>query len=193
MSDPTDEPRSAAQDSDKPTRPTPTPQLPPAPPRGGGGAGFLAIGAIALLLAVVTYVMLRGMSFEAEAPPVAATTSGAQQAPEDLPDVDLVLFVERDGKAEPLAPGTDVQVGDRLMFELASEAPAPVRLWIEEDGLMIEDLGTIDADQDAAMIGAEDGMLAWGFGHARTVTVRASAARRGCPAASCASQVVVAR
>ena len=150
------------------------------------------VGAVALLLAVVAFVLMRSMSS-----PVDEAAEGGEVAKaaseEEVPDVTLNLYVERGGKAEPLPPGQDVAVGDNVLFELASDAPAPVRLWIEESGVQIQDLGIIEADPKAAMIGAEGGMLAWGFGSARTVTVRASAAKRGCPAVSCASQVVVAR
>lgn len=170
-------------------------QGPEQEPEGGGGAragGLLAIAAVALLLAVVTFVMMRSMSTP-EPEPAPTPAAAAAAAVEELPDVTLTLYVEREGRAEPLPPGQDIAVGDSVLFELSSEAPAPVRLWIEESGVQLEDLGTIDADPTPAMIGAEDGMLAWNFGSSRTVTVRASAAKRGCPAASCASQVVVAR
>ncbi|MCK6501954.1 hypothetical protein L6R53_00875 [Myxococcota bacterium] len=173
------------------------PVPPPLPDEGGGGGmggGLLAIGAVALLFAVVAFVLMRSMGTPEEevATPVRSGGPAAAEA-QDLPDVALTLYVERGGRAEPLPPGQDVAVGDNVLFELSSETAAPVRLWIEEAGAQIEDLGTIDADPKPAMIGAEGGMLAWNFGSSRTVTVRASAAPRGCPATSCASQVVVAK
>lgn len=196
MSEPRDDIQHRLPHADAP-EPTPGP---PAESGGGGkGGGLLVIAAVALLLAVVAFVLMRSLGAPVEEEPATkrgtASSGGKDASAEEvaLPDVTLTLFVERDGRAEPLPPGQDVAVGDNVLFELSSEAAAPVRLWIEEAGATIEDLGTIQADPKPAMIGAEGGMLAWRFGSSRTVTVRASAASRGCPAASCASQVVVAR
>ncbi|NOY27751.1 MAG: hypothetical protein GXP62_17955 [Oligoflexia bacterium] len=158
---------------------------------GGNIVGLAIIGLLALVLAVSAMMLVRFIAPRDQAHDANPSTDQAPTA--SPPDVTLGLYYERDGKAQRLNPGTRIAVGDRLMFELSSDQPAEVRLWIEEDGLTIQQLGPISADPSPAMVGAEDGMLAWGFGSPRTITVRASAASSGCPAVSCASQVVMAR
>jgi len=221
MTDPNDDLRRTAgsvgnSPDDEPTAPTPSvnPAVDAACPPGVGApdavsarnagtpgaspTGLAIIALLALVLAGGATLLTRSLTESGSAP-----TGGA--APTDLagnatgtaaplaPDVTLGLYVERDGRAEHLSPGTKVAVGDHLMFELSSDAPTKVRLWIEEDGITLQQLGPVSADSKPAMVGAEDGLLAWGFGSPRAITVRASAAPSGCPASSCASQVVVAR
>lgn len=173
--------------SDVEARPSPEPT-----PSGGGLGPLPVIGLVSLILAVGAMFVLGSFEDEVTAPAPAAAARTAAPA-ESAPPVGLTLFVEREGKASPLDPGTDVQVGDRILFEVQSERPARVRLWVEEAGAVIQDLGTVEAEPTPVMVGGEGGLLAWGFGSARTVTIRASAAAAGCPAASCKSQVVVAR
>jgi hypothetical protein len=178
--------------SDEPRTDTPPPpQTAEDPtPEPSSGMGILPLIALAsLVLSVVALVVLRSTDAEPEAPAPASQ----ERAEEVATPVRLSLFVEREGRAEPLPPGTDIAVGDRVLFELSSEGPTSARLWIEEGGVTIKDLGNVETDSSPVMVGGEGGLLAWGFGAARTVTVRASAADRGCPATSCASQVVVAR
>lgn len=176
-----------AEESNPTPATTPAPTLPDPPePSGLGPLPAIALGA--LVLAVVAFVVLRSMTSTPTEEP-----AGANDEEVAAVAVQLNLFVEREGQATPLPPGTDVGVGDRVLFELSSAGPTSTRLWIEEAGVTLKDLGNVETDTAPVMVGGEGGLLAWGFGAARTVTVRASAAARGCPASSCASQVVVAR
>lgn len=178
-----DEPRNEADATPEPAQDS--------TPEPSSGMGILPLIALAsLVLAVVALVVLRSTGDIPEDTPM---TASEERAAITTTPVKLSLFVEHEGRAEPLPPGTDIQVGDKVLFELSSEGPASARLWIEEGGVTIKDLGNVETDTAPVMVGGEGGLLAWGFGAARTVTVRASAADRGCPATSCASQVVVAR
>ncbi len=178
-----DEPRNDADATpERDLDPTPEPS---------SGMGVLPLIALAsLVLSVIALVVLRSTDADPDDAPASAEQ---ERAAATETAVQLSLFVEREGRAEPLPPGTDIQVGDRVLFELSSAGPTSARLWIEEGGVTIKDLGNVETDTAPVMVGGEGGLLAWGFGAARTVTVRASAADRGCPATSCASQVVVAR
>jgi len=162
---------------------------------GGKGNGMLIIGIAAALVATVTFIVMNSTMGPGPQGPQ-NTAKGPTTGPTDhsgLPDVDLSLFVARDGTAVPLSPGEHVAPGEHILFEISAEAPAPVRVWVEPDGMPPEDLGTVDADPTPAMVTEEGGMMAWGFGTTRTAIFHASAARGGCPPESCASWVVTSR
>jgi hypothetical protein len=97
-------------------------------------------------------------------------------------EVELRLYVEVDPPRR-LGRGEPQEVGDRLIFEVASERQARIHLWIEgpEGG----PVGSLEVDAAPRMLPAPNGLMAWQFSEKGDYTVYASEDPAACLESGC--------